>query len=174
VEEAGVDGGGAADGEVGAAAAEAPVVARQERRDERQAQALGCAGAYEYLISADQGSAKRRRGAAMRVERRRTDEVDGEAAVGLAPGGAAEEGGAVGRAHDGVEEGAPAERDWVVSGVRVRVAEDEDGVVPPPGCCCWLRRRRREHDGEEERGGARREQRGGHAGRAFNARAGRD
>jgi hypothetical protein len=95
---------------------------------------------------------------------RRTDEVDGEAAVGLAAGGAAEEGGAVGRAHDGVEEGAPAERHGVVAGVRVRVAEDEDGVVPPPGC--ELRRRRRERDGEEEeRDGARGERLGGHAGR---------
>jgi hypothetical protein len=54
-----------------------------------------------------------------------TYEVDDQAAVGVAAGGAAEEGGAVGRAGDGVEDGR------VVAGVGEGVAEAEDGVVAP-------------------------------------------
>jgi hypothetical protein len=100
VEEAGVECGGGADGEVGAVP-EAPVVS-QERRHQRQAQAFG-------------------------------DEVEDEAAVAVAAGGAAEEGGAVGRAGDGVEDGVPVEDDGVVAGVGQGVAEAEDGVVAPDG-----------------------------------------
>jgi hypothetical protein len=63
-----------------------------------------------------------------------TEEVDDEAAVAVASGGAAEEGGAVGRAHHGAGQSVPAEHDGAVAGVRVRVAQAEDGVVvaPPP------------------------------------------
>jgi hypothetical protein len=75
-----------------------------------------------------------------------TDEVDGEASVAKSAGGAAEEGAAVGRADDGV-----VNDDGAVAGVRVRVAQAEDGLVAAPdqgsgGLC-----RRREH-GEEEEG----------------------
>jgi hypothetical protein len=59
----------------------------------------------------------------------RTDEVDDEAAVGRAPGGAAEESLAVGGVveGDGGEAGALADE---IAGVRVGVAEAEDGVEP--------------------------------------------
>jgi hypothetical protein len=90
----------------------------------------------------------------------RTEEVDGEAAVAVAAGGAAEEGGAIGRAHDGVGDGVPAEDDGSVAGVRVRVAEAEDGAVAAPGGGRRRRRqyglRRRDHS-EEKRDGAHQE-----------------
>jgi hypothetical protein len=56
-----------------------------------------------------------------------TDEVDDEVAVGAAAGGVAEEGGAVGRARDVVEDGVLGEDGGVVAGVGVGVAEAEDG-----------------------------------------------
>ena len=62
-----------------------------------------------------------------------TDEVDDEAAVGVAAGGAAEEGGAVGGARDGVEDAVLGEDGGVVAGVGEGVAEAEDGVVAPGG-----------------------------------------
>jgi hypothetical protein len=62
-----------------------------------------------------------------------TDEVDDEAAVGVAAGGAAEEGGAVWRACYGVKDVVLCEDGGVVAGVGEGVAEAEDGVVAPPG-----------------------------------------
>ena len=61
--------------------------------------------------------------------RLRTDEVDDEAAVGGAAGGAAEEGLAVGGVveGDGGEAGALVDE---ITGVRVGVAEAEDGAEP--------------------------------------------
>jgi hypothetical protein len=66
-------------------------------------------------------------------ERNVTDEVDDEAAVGVAAGGAAEEGGAVGRARDGVKDAVLGKDGGVVAGVGEGVAEAEDGVVAPRG-----------------------------------------
>jgi hypothetical protein len=59
----------------------------------------------------------------------RTDEVEDEPAVGVAAGGAAEEGGAVGRPHHVVEDGVPGEHSGVVPRVGEGIAEAEDGVV---------------------------------------------
>ena len=67
------------------------------------------------------------------IEERVTDEVDDEAAVAVPAGGAAEEGGAVGRARDRVEDVVLGEDDGVVAGVGEGVAEAEDGVVVPGG-----------------------------------------
>lgn len=59
----------------------------------------------------------------------RTDEVDDEPPVPVAAGVAAEEGGAVGRPRDVVEDGVPSEDDGVVARVCQGVAEAEDGLV---------------------------------------------
>jgi hypothetical protein len=59
------------------------------------------------------------------------DEIDDEAAIGVAAGGAAEEGGAVGSACDGVGDAVLGEDGGVVAGVGERVPEAEDGVVAP-------------------------------------------
>ena len=91
----------------------------------------------------------------------RTDEVDDEAAVGVAAGGAAEEGGAVGWARDKVEDGVGGEDDGVVAGVGEGVAEAEDGVVAPGGEACGGGRRDQRpcpsqvRDQEEQQNGAR-------------------
>ena len=68
-----------------------------------------------------------------RSERWCTNEVDDEAAIGGAAGGATEEGLAVGRLVEGDGGEAGALEDEVAS-VRVRVAEAEDGVEPWRRC----------------------------------------
>lgn len=90
-----------------------------------------------------------------------TDEVDDEAAVGVAAGGAAaEESRAVGRARDGVEDGIGGEDDGVVAGVGVGVAEAEDGVVRPDpdgqraGGCCPSQSQVRDEQQEKRDGAA--------------------
>jgi hypothetical protein len=142
VEEGGVEGGGAADGEVGAAA-EAAVVSK-ERRDERQAKAFSCDKKKGLSFPSNlPGNNKR-------IAPGRTDEVDDEAAVAVAPGGAAEEGGAVGRARHRVGDGVPVEHDGVVAGVGEGVAETEDGVVAPPHAEAGRHHRRLIRPPEEE------------------------
>lgn len=93
----------------------------------------------------------------------RTDEVDDEAAIGPAAGGAVEECLAVGQPRDGARRGGVADE---VAGVDERVAEAEETAVAAAGVPIRRRHRRRgDQESKKSSSNQRRQRRLRHAGR---------